>query len=230
MDWDLVRGFFLAMVAITNPLNKIPLWMVGSRGMSPPGRFRLAILVIASAAIVLFLFLLGGPVFLRFFGIDLASFRIAGGIIILIVGLDMLRGRAVQVEPDATPDGEDASPLVLARARFKQIAVPVAIPFIAGPGSIATVVVFGAAAATVVEYLALSVVLAIIMAIIFLVLLSGPWVERRVGDTTLDIQTRVFGMLLAAIGVQFMAEGLGTLFPTWLGHGSPIRDVVIEGP
>jgi multiple antibiotic resistance protein len=230
MDWDLVRGFFLAMIAITNPLNKIPLWMAGSRDVPPPVRFRLAVLVVGTAAIVLFVFLLGGQHFLRFFGIDLASFRVAGGIIILIVGLDMLRGRAVQIDRDATPDEEEPSPLSLARVRFKQVAVPLAIPFIAGPGSISTVVVFGSHASSLADFAGLSVVLAIITGLIFLVLLSAPWVERRVGDTTLDIQTRVFGMVLAAIGVQFVVEGLGSLFPAWLGQGSPILETLDDGP
>jgi multiple antibiotic resistance protein len=229
MEWELIRTFFIAMLAITNPLSKIPLWVKGSEGEDAHVRWRLALLVTITAFAILLVFLIGGRWFLDLFGIDLASFRVGGGIIILLVGLDMLRGTAIHVEHDQDDEAPDDK-LGEARARFRQVAVPLAMPIMAGPGSISTAVVYSASADTLVGYAGLTGALAVVMVIMFLVLLSGKRVEKAVGTTTLNIQTRVFGMILAAIGIQLMAEGLGAIFPAWLTEGSAIMDDLRDRP
>jgi multiple antibiotic resistance protein len=224
MDWALIGSFFIAMLAISNPLNKIPLWVQGSADQDGPVRWRLALMVTGSALVILLVFLIGGQAFLNLFGIDLSSFKVGGGIVILLVGLDMLRGTVMQIHDDAPSEEDRATTFGMARARFRQIAVPMAVPFTAGPGSISTAVVYSARASTTLEYLGLAVVLTVVMVIVFLVLLGAPQVERLVGDTVLNLQTRVFGLILAGIGVQLMAEGLGALFPAWVTDLSPIAD------
>ncbi len=228
MDWELTRMFFIAMLAITNPLSKIPLWVEGSRGEDRHVRWRLALLVTGTAFLILLVFLVGGRWLLDLFGIDLASFRVGGGIIILLVALDMLRGKAVQLDTDEEED-ED-SKLATARSRFRKVAVPLSMPIIAGPGSISTVVVYSSSASGWLEYAGLGGALTVVLGLVFLVLLSGRWVEKRVGRTTLDIQTRVFGMILAGIAVQLIVEGLGEIFPAWLAEGGAVSDDLQQGP
>jgi multiple antibiotic resistance protein len=229
VDWDLIRTFFIAMLAITNPLSKIPLWVKGSEGEDEHVRWRLALLVTLTAFAILLVFLVGGRWFLDLFGIDLASFRVGGGIILLLVGLDMLRGKVVQLDPDAEEGSADTR-LHEAQARFKKVAVPLAVPIMAGPGSISTAVVYSSEVDSLLGYAGLAGALAVVMVILFLVLLSGQRVERTLGATTLDIQTRVFGMILAGIGVQLMVEGLGAIFPAWLTEGSTILEDLRDGP
>lgn len=230
MDWDLTRTFFIAMLAITNPLSKIPLWVEGSRGEDRHVQWRLALLVTGTAFVILLVFLIAGRWLLDLFGIDLASFRVGGGIIILLVGLDMLRGKAVQIDTDADADEDEDSKLATARSRFRQVAVPLSMPIIAGPGSISTAVVYSSSASDLLEYAGLAGALTVVLGLVFLVLLSGRWVEKRVGRTTLDIQTRVFGMILAGIAVQLVVEGLGEIFPAWLTEGGTVNDDLQQGP
>jgi multiple antibiotic resistance protein len=224
MDWELMRNFFIAMLAIINPLGKIPLWAQASNDQDRHVRWRLALLVTSTALVILLVFLLGGQFFLNLFGIDLASFRIGGGTIILMVGLDMLRGTAIQIQDEAQNKQEDVSKFRLAQSRFKQVAVPLAMPLMAGPGSISTVVVYSARADSMTAYLGLSAALGAVMLILFLILLSGNQVQRVTGATVLNIQTRVFGLLLAGIAVQLIAEGLGSIFPAWVTEDSSIYD------
>lgn len=224
MDWELIRNFFIAMIAIVNPLGKIPLWVEASGDQDRQVRWRLALLVTVTALIILLVFLLGGQSFLNLFGIDLASFRIGGGIIILLVGLDMLKGTAIQIKDEDEDTHEDASKFRVAQSRFRQIVVPMAMPFMAGPGSISTVVVYSARAEGLLEYVGLSAVLGIVMLILFLILLSSNRIQSITGATALNIQTRVFGLILAGIAVQLIAEGLGAIFPTWVTEDSSIYE------
>jgi multiple antibiotic resistance protein len=228
MEWDLVRSFFIALLAITNPLGTIPLWIAGSEGEDRQVEWRLALLVTTTAAAILLVFLLGGRWFLGVFGIDLAAFRIGGGIVILLVALDMIRGNAIRIDRDAERHEDDK--MRAARSRFEQVAVPLAMPMMAGPGSISTVVVYASRVDAVGGYAGLAAALGTVMAVMFLVLLSGRRIERWVGRTTLDIQTRVFGLILAGIAVQFVVEGLGEIFPAWLTEASTILDELREEP
>jgi multiple antibiotic resistance protein len=228
MEWDLVRSFFIALLAITNPLSKIPLWLAGSEGEDRQAEWRLALLVTATATAILLVFLLGGRWFLELFGIDLPSFRIGGGIVILLVAIDMIHGRAIRFERGEEDDDDDK--MVAARSRFKQVAVPLAMPMMAGPGSISTVVMYASRVDSLGGYASLAGALGVVMLLMFLMLLSGRRVERWVGKSTLDIQTRVFGLILTGIAVQFIVEGLGEIFPAWLTEASAILDELRSRP
>lgn len=230
MEWEVVGSFFIAMLAITNPLGKIALWIRSSHDEDRPVRLRLAALVTLTAFGILALFLVAGEAFLNLFGIDLASFRVGGGVVILLLGLDMLRGDILQLEVEQEDVGERPPSWTVAKTRFRKIAVPLVVPLMAGPGAISTVVVYSSRADDAVTYAALAVVLAVVMLILFAVLMAGRRVERAAGSLVLDIQTRLFGLLLAGIAVQLIAHGIGELFPGLLGPGSPILDDLRDAP
>lgn len=228
MDWDLARNFFVALLAITNPIGKIPLWVAGSEGESRQVEGRLAILITVTAFAILLVFLLGGRWLLGLFGIDVASFRIGGGIVILVVALQMIRGDVVQFEPDE--DEEGAGTKSAAKSRFRQVAVPLAMPIMAGPGSITTVVVYASNVDSFAGYATLAGMLAVVMVLLYAMLMGGRRVERVVGRTSLDILTRVFGLVLTGIAAQFIVEGVGEVFPALLTEGSAILDELREEP
>lgn len=224
MDTQLAANFFIAMVAIVNPIGKIPVWAEASAGSDRAVRWRLALMVTGTAAAILVLALLAGREALALFAIDLPSFRVAGGIIILLTALEMLRGVAVRVDSEA--EDEDAHAYERAKARFRDVVIPVAMPILAGPGSITTVIVYGSRVTAWAEYGLLLAVLGAVMVLVLGVLLASERIRDLVGDMALDVQTRLFGLILAAIAMQLVLEGLGDVYPQWLDPRSPLADDV----
>ncbi|MGD8316687.1 MAG: MarC family protein [Myxococcales bacterium] len=224
MEERLLENFALALVAILNPLGKIPVWVEASEDCDQAVRWRLASLVTGTATLVLLVFLFFGGEILNFLGIDLPSFRVGGGIVILLIGLDMLRGQAVNVE--RSEGGKDQDAYRRAKARFRDVVVPVAIPILAGPGSITTVLLFGYRAHDWSERFLLAAVLGGLMLLVLALLLLGQRIQAALGDLVLRVQTRIWGLLLAAIAVQLIVVGLGESFPAWLEPSSPITDDV----
>lgn len=223
MDINLALNFFIAMIAIVNPVGKIPVWLEASEDQSDKARRHLALLVTATAGGVLLASLWGGSWILQLFSIDLASFRIAGGIVILLTGLSMLRGQATDVDTSKGSDTDD--PKRQAEARFRSIVVPMAIPIIAGPGSITTAIVYASRAGSWLSLVILSVILAGIVSVIYITLLAAPQVKKYISEVGLTIITRIFGLILVGIAVQLFVTGLGEIFPMLLEGGeSPIQD------
>jgi len=227
MDIALIRNFLLAIVAILNPLGKIPIWIEASEGCDGPVRTRLALMVTGTATTLLLLFLFFGQSILDFLGLDVPSFRVGGGIIILLIGIEMLRGQAVDIDSTAKSSGDDA--LGKAKARFRDIVVPVSIPILAGPGSITTVLLFGIRADAWTDRLVLGGLLCAVMALVLVLLLAGQRIQDLVGSLALSVQTRIWGLLLTAIAAQLILVGLGESFPAWLDAGSPLTDNVRDG-
>lgn len=193
MEITLIRNFLLRTVAILNPLVKIPIWVEASEGCDAPVRVRLALMVTGTATGLLLLFLFFEQPILDFLGLGVPSFRVEGGIIILLYGVDMLRGSAVNIDTSAKASGEDA--LDKAKARFRDIVVPVAIPILAGPGSITTVLLFGIRANDWTDRLLLVGLLMGVMALVLVLLLAGPCIQAVLGSLVLSVQ-RVSGACL----------------------------------
>lgn len=220
-DKSLALNFLIAILAIANPLVKVPLWIEGSLHDVQPVRWRLAVLVTVVGGSILLLFLWFGGAILRLFSIDLPSFRIAGGIVILLIGIDMLRGQAVNVDADRS-DERERSPLSQAKTRFSQVIVPLVLPMIAGPGSMTTVIIYGTQADTFAEYAILSGILTGVLLLILATLLGSYRLHAVIGTMGMRLLTRVFGLIVMAIAVQFILEGLGDVFPQWVTPGSPL--------
>ena len=216
MKWGLIINFSLALIAILNPIGKIPIWEELTGDESKSVRDRIALLITLSSAVVLIIFLIGGKFILNIFQINLASFQIAGGILLLLTGISMVNGKAVRFEKN-NEDGE--TPFQLAKQRFRNVAVPLMVPILAGPGSITTVMIYSFRANQWLDYLALAAVLTLMMIIIFFVFFISPRFEKKMDEIIFIVATRMFGLILAAIAIQFIVEGLGQVFPSWIeGH------------
>ena len=212
MNWSLYLNFVAAMLAIVNPVGVIPLWTELTYGETRKVRSEVALMLVGSSTIILLIFLLFGRHILGFFSIDLDVFRIAGGILLLSTGISMVYGDSAKLHKRKEQLGE--TPLEIAKNRFKDIMVPMAIPILSGPGSITTVVLFNSKA-EMFEYLGLSVVLIIVMLTLYFFLLASRYLERKVDMIVFNGITRLLGIIVVAIAVQFVVGGLKEVFPGW---------------
>lgn len=212
-SWELVTNFTVAMLAIVNPLEKIPLWVTATEDEKKNVQWVLAGLVIFSCTLILLFFLwLGRDLLLRLH-IDLASFKIGGGLILLQFGFSMMKGTAVDLSEKLSDATEDMRGKVL--QRYQQIFIPIGVPVIAGPGAITTVIIYGHQSDSSLTTALLSIALIVVLALLLLTLMTGSLIKRFIGTLPLELTSRVFGLILIAISVQFMVEGLLQVFPGW---------------
>lgn len=212
-NWDLISNFAIALLAIVNPVEKIPLWVQASKGGKQDFKWLLAAMIILSSAAILLVFLWFGHNLLIRLKIDLASFKIGGGLILLQFGFSMLKGTAVELSNEPVDESADLKRRVL--SRYQQIFIPMGVPVIAGPGAITTTIIYGYQSSTWLTDLYLSLTLVGVLAILYFTLLLSPLIQKATGDLPLNLISRVFGMILIAISVQFMVEGLTDVFPGW---------------
>jgi multiple antibiotic resistance protein len=221
MNWDMYLNFLIAMLAIINPIGIVPMWSELTRDMKIKIRKQVAFMLVSTASIVLVVFLWGGKYLLQFFSIDLPVFKIAGGILLLLAGLSMVGGSATKLE-NRKEEGE--SIYTIAKKRYRKIMVPMAIPRLAGPGSITTVIIFGSKSSSFLDYGLMTGIIVFTMVLLLTIFSYSYWVERKVDSIILTVFTRIFGIVVAAIAVQFMLEGLGEVFPNWMEGASEIEE------
>lgn len=223
VEWSLVSNFFLALLAIINPFGKIPLWVDASFDDRPGVRTYLALLTVVTGGTILIAMLVFGQHLLNLFGLNVSTFKIGGGIVVLIAGIRMMDG-TIMTAKRSNGGEEYLSDATAAKDRFRNIVVPMVIPMTAGPVSITTALIYGVNASTVAEFVSLSAVVAGVMVVVFAVLISAHRIRHWVGSTPLDVQTRLFGLILCAVAAQLMVEGLGEVFPGWLAPQSQLQE------
>jgi len=197
---------FVGLVAIVNPLGVIPLFAIMTAGSTESERYQIARLVSVSVTAILLGALLFGEPLLTFFGITIDSFRVGGGILILLMAIAMLHARTSGVRQTAEEANESIEKESVA-------IVPLAMPLLAGPGAISTVILAAHKAGGVGHYLLIGVSILLLSVLIWGVLRISPWVAERAGTTGINISTRIMGLILASIAVEFIANGIRGLFP-----------------
>ena len=189
---------FATLFVVIDPPGLVPLFIALTQGMDDAHRRRLALRACVIGGILLTLFGLFGEQLLGFIGITMPAFRIAGGILLFLTALDMLFERRTQRR-----EGQHADP------NHDPSVFPLATPLIAGPGAIATMILLmgqtGGDWRGAVSVLGL---LAGMLVVTFLFLLASPTIERLLGRTGTVVITRLLGMLLAALSVQFVIDGV----------------------
>lgn len=228
MNWQLYLNFTLALLALINPITRLPLWKKLTGDAHLKTRKTIAVYVVLTALGILLAFLFAGPLVLKFFGIDRSVFKFGGGILLLISGIAMVNGSMA----DLKDREEEGNTREMAKKRFNKVFVPLAFPLLAGPGSITTVIIYGSKSEGLLDYVMLSAVVILTMLIIFLFFSFSKYAEQRVDDMVFSVLIRVFGILVVAIGSQFILEGLGEVFPAFLEStegSSDIEDDIKKG-
>jgi multiple antibiotic resistance protein len=200
----------VTLLAIVNPLAIVPFFIHYTQGFSREQRIKTIWISSFSAFAVIATSALLGLNILEFFGISLASFQVGGGMLLLISSLNMLNAQPAEAKP-ASHELEDGAAKAAMGASIA--VVPLTIPLLTGPATMSTVVIYAERAktfwqlATLVGY---GAVIAIATALCFA--LAGP-IARVLGKTGINVMTRLMGLILAALAVEVMAEGLHKLFP-----------------
>ncbi len=203
-------NFFVAMFALIDPIGNVPLFAAATTGASASGRRWVALYISLFAFGILTFFYVTGLGLLEFFGISLPAFRIAGGILLLLMGLDMARGEMGKSLADPAIDHGDVDARGYARRRFEHLVAPFAMPLLIGPGAISATIIY-AGEGRQFGWTGTAVGMAAITAIAVSTLLTfmlTPLISRALGRVGMTITVRVAGLILCAMAVQFLIIGV----------------------
>ena len=196
METTLLITAFVTLFVVIDPIGLAPIFVALTQGTEPRERRAIAMRACAMAVGILALFGLFGEALLSFIGISLPAFRIAGGLLLFLTALDMLFERRTKRRDDQAEERPDPS------------VFPLAIPLTAGPGAIATMILLVGQATTPAETAMVYAMMLAVIALAFLLFLAAGLIEHALGRTGITVVTRLLGMLLAALSVQFVIDGL----------------------
>ena len=203
---DELLKFFVLLFVVVEPVTLVPLFAALTDGASESYKRRMSIKAVLVSGIVLALFALGGSSFIRMMGISIDAFRIAGGVMLFLIALEMVFAR----ESGTKTTREEKSEV---QQRADISVFPLAFPFIAGPGALATVLLtFGTLKPGALLTIGLLAVIALVLVITLALMLLTPLVNRAIGVTGAHVISRLAGVVLAALAVQFMIDGLRAAF------------------
>ena len=194
---------YTSLLAIINPLGAVPLYLALTATYDRAQRRRTLLRALFTALLVLLAFATLGTLILAFFGITTYAFKIAGGIIFFGIGWDMLQARRSRVKTTEEEELEGTS-------KEDVGTIPLGIPTLAGPGAITTIVALLGQADTIPEKSMVYAALGLVLFTSWAVLAAAPTILRRVSQTGLNVMTRLMGLLVTVIGVQFVLDGLST--------------------
>ena len=203
MEFEFLLTSFVALFIIIDPIGLTPVFIAITQGMDDSLRRKVALRSVLVSAFVISLFIVGGETVLGFIGISMPAFRIAGGILLFLTALDMLFQRRSKRRENQTEQELVDDPSVF----------PLAIPLIIGPGAIATVILIAGAKPGLVGIASTGFITALVLLTVFVFFSAATRIEKLLGKTGIDVLTRLLGMLLAALSVQFVIEGLFEFFP-----------------
>lgn len=201
LDITLYLQVAVTIFAIMDPFGLIPLFLAFTGSQSDEQRTKIIRRSVIATAIILVIAALAGKHVLSFFGIDIYSFQIAGGILLLIIALNMLQAKGSMLK--STPKEQDE-----AIAKEDISVVPLAMPLLAGPGTISMVIVFSSSMETAGAKLTLIGIIIAVSLTVWPILLLSKWIGQKLGSTGINITVRIMGLILASIAVKFIVEGI----------------------
>jgi MarC family membrane protein len=204
--WTEQVKYLVGIFAILNPLGAIPIYLSMMTDRRPEVLQRTAFKASVAVTVILTLAVWTGDSLLSFFGIGIPAFRIGGGLLLILIAVAMF---GAKTSPAQHTDEEQAE----GEAKNDIAVVPLAIPLLAGPGAISLAIVDAHQAANITGKLTFNLGIVGVAAIVWLVLRLAEPIGKRLGTGGLNIATRVMGLLLAAMAVQLMADGMLELFP-----------------
>jgi multiple antibiotic resistance protein len=206
LEWYQYIEMFTAILVIVDPLGLLPIFISITANENERERAHTAKVAVTAAAVVMIIGALAGGPILRFFGISIASFRVAGGLLVLILALAMLNAKISHSKHSP----EEAKEAV---EKENVAVVPLAVPLLAGPAALSTLIIYAQSMPgwRIKLYLVFCVI--VVAVITWIMLRLSIVISRRLGQTGLNNATRLMGLLLAAIAVEFIAGGMVQLFP-----------------
>ena len=209
MDFSFLSNFAITLFALLNPIGMLPVFISYTASERKEVQRLVALFVSLTVMALLLAFLLVGSPILQFFGISLDSFRIAGGVLLLIIGIGIVNGKSSDNKEEIITTAASNN-LTQAKSIYSQIVIPMAMPLLVGPGVIANVILYSNEASKKHDGLGIELILmiALVSFLVFVILATGKWLQKMIGNIGLNITQRIMGLFVAAIGVQFMVTGV----------------------
>ncbi len=198
--------FFLGLVAAVNPVGIMPVFGSLTGHMTLEEKNKTAATANIAVAIILIIALLAGQMLLDLFSISLDSFRVAGGLLLLSIAFSMMSGKLGEDKQNKQEKSEYIS-------REQIAVVPLAMPLMAGPGAISSTIVYGSRYPNMLDTLGIILTVVAFSFCSWLLFRSAPYIVRLLGQTGINVITRIMGLILGALGIEFIANGLRNLFP-----------------
>jgi len=195
-----------AVFFVVDPMGVVPVFVAMTQGDSQEKRERMARRASLTAFVILTVFAIAGTVIFRLLGVTLGAFKVAGGILLLLTSIEMLRAQQARTRiiPEEQQEGTEKDDVAI---------FPLAIPLLAGPGAIATVTALMGRAGRTLFMVPVVVSIAITCAASYAMLRAASQISRLLGVTGLNVMNRVIGLIIGAIAVQFVFDGLKDTFP-----------------
>ncbi len=207
-EWVSLFKIGIALFAIVNPIGGVPIFVTATEGWDEAERKRairtIALTVFSALVISVFI----GDRILDFFGISIPSFQVGGGILLLLMAISMMHGRGGAHAAEAAKAAEEREAIAI---------VPLSIPLLAGPGAISSMIIAAQQSGSFWGHVWLVMPVAVVSLLVWGILRVSFGIASRLGTIGINIVTRLMGLILAAMAIEFMAHGLGSLFPGLLG-------------
>ena len=208
---DLLKPL-VALLAIVNPIGVVPFFIHFTQTFTPEERRRTIRISAFTAFVVIAVSAVAGLKVIEFFGISLASFQVGGGTLLLISSLAMLNAQPAETKPADVTEGE-----AKVDAGASIAVVPLTIPLLTGPATISTMVIYAEKTRYVWEHAVLVGYGVVIGLVTFVAFTAAGRIAKGLGRTGINVMTRLMGLILAAMAVELLADGLVKLFPVLAG-------------
>ncbi|MEI8180511.1 MarC family protein [Aestuariivirga sp.] len=206
------QHYLLGLLAVANNISAVAPFIRLVSGMKPLEVSRINLIASFACFVVMVVSMLTGSAVLDFFGISISAFRIAGGILLGVVGLSMMHStNSSCAGKEASNDVDDFS------SKESQAIVPICIPLTAGPGTISTITLFSASAKTSHTEAELFAAICVMSILIFLIFHFALPLVKVIGEIGMNVMMKVMGLITLAIGVQFVIQGVSTIYRGLIG-------------
>ncbi|MFM9912262.1 MAG: MarC family protein [Methylophilaceae bacterium] len=209
-EWGYLFKVGIALFAIVNPFGGVPIFVSATQHWSAADRKRAIRTIALTVFSVLVISIFIGDKILDFFGISIPSFQVGGGILLLLMAISMMHGK----QSGARQTDEEAQ---IATDRHAIAIVPLSIPLLAGPGAISSMIIAAQQSSSFIGHVWLVAPVIVVALLVWVVLMLSVRIAHRLGTIGINVITRLMGLVLAAMAVEFMAHGLVSLFPGLLG-------------
>lgn len=210
---DLLKPL-VALLAIVNPIGAVPFFIHFTENLSPQQRQHTIRVSSVAAFMVIAISAVAGLKIIEFFGISIASFQVGGGLLLLVSALNMLNAQPAESRKDDVHDGQ-----AKAESGASIAVVPLTIPLLTGPATISTMVIYAEKTHGLWQHAVLVGYGVVIALATFMAFSAAGRIARALGRTGINVMTRLMGLILAAMAVELLADGLIKLFPVLAGAG-----------